>query len=1003
MSSTLSDGGTDSPSVESRLPTSTPSSPPDMGPDEETDLDLATAEEKQMFEEEKRAQIANDKAEERRRKLQLEELLNKSAAFSDILTKKTQVLGRVGSGFDGKALGEHDLEMAKQPKCMVGGKMRDYQLEGLTWMYEICSQGMSGILADEMGLGKTIQTISLIALLREKEGYLGPHLIIAPLSTLSNWIEEFHKWTPSVPALLYHGTPNQRRELRDTRMMNHIIHNRPDKEFPVVCTSPEIILRDHSDLSKINWEFIIIDEGHRMKNSDSKLFRELRHFTSATRLLITGTPLQNNLKELWSLLNFLLPNIFTDWESFESWFDFSDLQDEEGTEEFLADKMKQDLVKKIHLILQPLLLRRIKADVEHMLPKKREYILFAPMTKEQIDLYNIINDKAIDTRKYLEDKVAEKLTSYAQNKKELATSGPGKPSKPSNHTTAESDNEHPSISVALRTRQSANSKSEAPKNAFEQMMGRGRPTSNSKAKAGLKRKSEQAASTSPASKSSKSSRHSTPAGLRSRRSRMQHTYEEAEASDEDKLSDDEFEAKLARELAELNSVDLEVKENDEESERQRILEQAKKEMSNKKLGNPIMQLRLVCNSPLNFYNPWSSNAELPVDESIVTSSGKMLLLDRLLPTLFARGHKVLIFSQFKTQLDILEDYALGLRKWDVCRIDGGVAQDDRRRQIKEFNENPKFKLFLLSTRAGGQGINLASADTVILFDSDWNPQQDLQAQDRAHRIGQTKPVVIFRFATKGTVEEELLLSADAKRRLEKLVIKKGGFKTMGQKMDTREEMTPDAIKALLLKDGQVYKYHGKDKILSDEDLDILCDRSDEAYANAEKGLGDRAGFKIIETKAGRRKLLNELPTMNWILKFTSILAVFFLTVSFSALGYPLNSFDRHQDLPVPPLSLQQDHGTHRLREEVQTQSESYALASNMLRRLGLIHEAHLVKQEALQDKGHQENQETNNSSYADSCLLDILSYGVGAREVPGLMQRILVSGLVAIGGWLYGY
>jgi ATP-dependent DNA helicase len=263
-----------------------------------------------------------------------------------------------------------------------------------------------------------------------------------------------------------------------------------------------------------------------------------------------------------------------------------------------------------------------------------------------------------------------------------------------------------------------------------------------------------------------------------------------------------------------------------------------------------MQLRLTCNSPLNFYNPWAADSGMEVDETLVTSSGKMLLLDRLLPSLFERGHKVLIFSQFKTQLDILEDYARELRKWKVCRIDGSVAQDDRRQQIKEFNENPDFKLFLLSTRAGGQGINLASADTVILFDSDWNPQQDLQAQDRAHRIGQKNPVVIFRLATKGTVEEDLLLSADAKRRLEKLVIKKGGFKTMGQKMDKDEGMSKDALKALLLKDGQVYKYNGGDQILTEDDLDVLCDRSDEAYARAEKGLGDSEGFRIVETKIG---------------------------------------------------------------------------------------------------------------------------------------------------------
>ena len=244
----------------------------------EFDPEFATVEEKALYDEEQRAALENDRAEERRKKLvakkkkhrqeskfereakakQLEELLKKSAAFSDILTKKTQVLGRVGSGFDGKTLGEHDLVMAEQPKCMVGGTMRDYQLEGLTWMFEICSQGMSGILADEMGLGKTIQTISLIALLREKENYLGPHLIVAPLSTLSNWIEEFEKWVPDIPVLLYHGTPPHRRDLVKNHITKNIVNGRVTKKFPVVCTTPEIVLRDQNDLSKTNWEFIII-------------------------------------------------------------------------------------------------------------------------------------------------------------------------------------------------------------------------------------------------------------------------------------------------------------------------------------------------------------------------------------------------------------------------------------------------------------------------------------------------------------------------------------------------------------------------------------------------------------------------------------------------------------------------------------------------------------------------------------------------------------------------
>ena len=263
----------------------------------------------------------------------------------------------------------------------------------------------------------------------------------------------------------------------------------------------------------------------------------------------------------------------------------------------------------------------------------------------------------------------------------------------------------------------------------------------------------------------------------------------------------------------------------------------------------MMQLRLACNSPHNFYNPWTG--EDSVDESLVTSSGKMLLLDRLLPYLFERGHKVLIFSQFTTQLNLLEDYARELRHWNVCRIDGSVAQDVRRQQIADFNQNPDFKLFLLSTRAGGQGINLASADTVIIFDSDWNPQQDLQAQDRVHRIGQTKPVIIYRIATKGTVEEDLLRNADAKRRLEKVVIQKGRFKKLGQKMEGEQEMSEEAKRDLLGKDGEVYEYKGKgDEVLSEEDLKVLCDRSEEAYESAEKGLGNRKGFTVMETKAG---------------------------------------------------------------------------------------------------------------------------------------------------------
>ncbi|KAK8090605.1 hypothetical protein PG994_000110 [Apiospora phragmitis] len=349
----------------------------------------------------------------------------------------------------------------------------------------------------------------------------------------------------------------------------------------------------------------------------------------------------------------------------------------------------------------------------------------------------------------------------------------------------------------------------------------------------------------PQAKSTKSSRQSTPASNgtgrgRGRPRKTARSYKVPDDSDDDDLDDEAFEAKLAAEMEAAELTDEEFPLDEEETVRAATLELAKMQIADKKLGNALMQLRLVCNSPHNFYNPWTFDENTPVDQSIVTSSGKMLLLDRMLPELFRRGHKVLIFSQFKTQLDILHDYCNDLRKWKVCRIDGGVKQEDRREQIQNFNEDPDFKVFLLSTRAGGQGINLASADTVILFD---------RQVIRCHRIGQTRPVVVYRLATKGTVEEELLMSADAKRRLEKLVILKGGFKSMGQKLDQNELLDKETLRALLLKEGEVYQHAGNDRIFSDEDLDVLCDRSDSAYDRAASGAGNSDGFQVVDTAA----------------------------------------------------------------------------------------------------------------------------------------------------------
>lgn len=687
-------------------------------------------------------------------------------------------------------IGMQNLKSARQPKLVTGGTMRSYQLEGLEWMLSLYQNGINGILADEMGLGKTIQTISMLAHLWENNSF-GPFLIAAPLSTTSNWVAEFEKWTPSIPVMLYHGDKKERERLRKTRLKNP-----GTKDFPVVVTSYEICMNDRKFLTHFGWQFIIIDEGHRIKNLDCRLIRELQQFQSANRLLITGTPLQNNLVELWSLLHFLLPTVFDKLSTFESWFDFSGLKDKSNFEQLLSEERQQYLVKSLHAVLKPFLLRRVKTDVEALMPKKREYVLYAPLTPMQRELYQAILDGS--SRSYLEEKAVERL----------------------------------SVGLASRS---------------------GTPLSIRSNNNSLKRKAICGPNT--PNKSAKSSRAGTPASVASTRGRgkAKRNYEE--------VSDAQYFAGIDQEESSPEVEEELDSEDEEERIRAATFEIAKRQLLQKKLGNPIMQLRLCCNSPYNFFNPFlkaevedgeTFASDVEPDETIVSTSGKMLLLDSLLPPLINDGHKVLIFSQFTTTLDLIGQY-LTLRSWSHARIDGSVAQSDRQAQILAFNKsNSKdgTNIFILSTRAGGQGINLAAADTVILFDSDWNPQQDLQAMDRAHRIGQTRNVIVYRFATRNTVEQKLLESAEAKRRLEKLVIRKGGVRNNAGRGVDKEQEVEELQKLLRRSDGEKFDIagEGEGKLFNDEELAILLDRSDEAYERAEKGLdvgGDGQVFQAV--------------------------------------------------------------------------------------------------------------------------------------------------------------
>ncbi|XP_050435592.1 ATP-dependent helicase brm isoform X2 [Adelges cooleyi] len=493
--------------------------------------------------------------------------------------------------------------VTEQASILVNGNLKEYQIKGLEWLVSLFNNNLNGILADEMGLGKTIQTIGLITYLMEKKKVNGPFLIIVPLSTLSNWVLEFEKWSPSVCVVAYKGSPIMRRTLQAQMRSS---------KFNVLLTTYEYVIKDKAVLAKLHWKYMIIDEGHRMKNHHCKLTQVLNtHYNAPHRLLLTGTPLQNKLPELWALLNFLLPSIFKSCSTFEQWFNAPFATTGEKVE--LNEEETILIIRRLHKVLRPFLLRRLKKEVESQLPDKVEYIVKCDMSGLQRVLYKHMQSKGV-----------------------LLTDGTEK---------------------------------------------------GSKGKGGAKA-----------------------------------------------------------------------------------------------LMNTIVQLRKLCNHPFMFQSIEEKFCEhvgtagnVIQGPDLYRVSGKFELLDRILPKLKATNHRVLLFCQMTQLMTIMEDY-LGWRGFAYLRLDGTTKAEDRGDLLKKFNSaGSEYFLFLLSTRAGGLGLNLQAADTVIIFDSDWNPHQDLQAQDRAHRIGQKNEVRVLRLMTVNSVEERILAAARYKLNMDEKVIQAGMF------------------------------------------------------------------------------------------------------------------------------------------------------------------------------------------------------------------------------------
>lgn len=506
---------------------------------------------------------------------------------------------------DQELLKDEEIENAQQTVFTespgyINGKLREYQVDGLNWMISLYDNNISGILADEMGLGKTLQTISFLGYLRYLRGVRGPHLILVPKSTLDNWRREFAQWTPEVSTIVIQGDKESRSALIRDRLLAC--------DFDVCITSYEMVLREKAQFRKFAWQYIVIDEAHRIKNEESQLAQIIRVLSSRNRLLITGTPLQNNLHELWALLNFLMPDVFSDSVVFDEWFSTG-----EGEQE------RDKVVQQLHRVLRPFLLRRVKAEVEHSLLPKIESNLYVPMSDMQRQWY----------QKILEHDIS-------------------------------------AVNGAVGSR-----------------------------------------------------------------------------------------------------------------EKTRLL-------------NIVMQLRKCCNHPYLFDGA-EPGPPYTTDEHLVYNSGKLAVLDVLLRQLKENGSRVLIFSQMSRVLDIMEDYCF-LRGYKYCRIDGSTDHEVRINMIDEFNKpgSEKF-IFLLTTRAGGLGINLVTADTVVLFDSDWNPQADLQAMDRAHRIGQTKQVRVYRMVTDSSVEEKVVERAAKKLRLDQVVIQQGNRKEASEAQKKAAQATKDDL------------------------------------------------------------------------------------------------------------------------------------------------------------------------------------------------------------------
>ncbi|XP_070143243.1 chromatin-remodeling ATPase INO80 isoform X2 [Drosophila kikkawai] len=859
--------------------------------------------------------------------------LDKTRAF-DVFVKKEEEEdeddGEQEELPDSKPEARPEMKDLPQPK-MFKGTLKGYQIKGMTWLANIYDQGISGILADEMGLGKTVQSIAFLCHIAEHYGVWGPFLVISPASTLHNWQQEMSRFVPDFNVVPYWGSPGERKILRQFWDQKHL-HTR-DASFHVVITSYQLVVSDYKYFNRIKWQYMVLDEAQAIKSAASQRWKLLLGFSCRNRLLLSGTPIQNSMAELWALLHFIMPTLFDSHDEFNEWFS-KDIESHAENKTGIDEKQ----ISRLHMILKPFMLRRIKKDVENELSDKIEIMVYCPLTIRQKLLYRALKQKIrIEDLLHLTSgsSTATSSSSSASNLMNLVMQF----RKVCNHPELferrdarspffmrcaeytmprlvfENGLLHrslPSRRHLLYNRFNIFKSEYMQRSLFEDV--------NVDSCFGFTRLCDLSVGDMVDVtlngliafllhfhrvlekypllayrrfwwKKQRASRYQllepmlenklipdfmlTDCVLRNfvftamttnessvyafgdyftynMQETIEHRVIRSKILQQNSSSGIEDMAEEAKQELEIESVEVQTKSNAKSDVKVTTLlllpefaHRPRKPRSYRceplsmprllyDLGQKVQAVdrHLYCDSRaaawtqirhdqcenslgrelvsngLALCKPrrgWSSIV-VPDKETLITDAGKLFVLDTLLTRLKANGHRVLIYSQMTKMIDLLEEY-MWHRKHRYMRLDGSSKISARRDMVADFQTRADIFVFLLSTRAGGLGINLTAADTVIFYDSDWNPTVDQQAMDRAHRLGQTKQVTVYRLICKGTIEERILQRAREKSEIQRMVISGGNFKP--------DTLKPKEVVSLLLDDEEIeMKYRQEAKLQS---------------------------------------------------------------------------------------------------------------------------------------------------------------------------------------------